>query len=292
MSRSVKIVFATCAAAPDYQESDRLAAEILGSKGGAQGYDVAPAPWNGPMTPFREGDLTVIRSTWDYWKSAAAFDDWLAALDPARTINPPSLMRWNLNKRYLLELREKGAPTPDLRVVAPSAEALQAAIRDLGLASAVVKPVVSAGGDGLVILGRDDHDTATETVAGWDCDFIVQPLIPEIRTSGETSLIFFDGAFSHAVNKTPRDGTVLCQAEHGGRIALIDPDQELAALGARILSMLPEKPLYARVDLILGDSGPLLMEVEAIEPELFLTSAPGSAERFAQAIAKRVDGYC
>ena len=282
---SKKIVFATCRTQPDFQPGDAILAETLRTRG----HQVAPAPWNGPQAVFAGADAIILRSTWDYHRTPEDFADWLSGFAADRRMfNPASLARWNMSKRYLLELAEKGAVMPPLRRTEPSAESIAAAMEELGLDQAVVKPEYGATGSGLSLVTREDEaDLAAAAVKLGGAGF-VQALIPEIRTAGETSFIFIAGEFAHAVTKRPKSGEILCQSDHGGSVELTEPTAAQIDAARRILAMIPANPLYARADAVLADGAMQLMEVELIEPELFFTYAPGSADRFAAALLERL----
>lgn len=277
------VVFATCRSMPDYQPDDAPIAAALE----ARGCTVRPAPWNGPFEPFAQADLVVVRSTWDYFEHAAAFDEWLQRLKTCSgtVCNAPSLMLWNSNKKYLLDLAERGAPLPPTRLVQPDPEALATAMDSLSLQEAVVKPVVGAGASGLTILRRDDADSLRAGADALGCEGLLQPLIPEIRTLGETSVTFFDGMFSHAVVKRPASDSILVQAEHGGRTEAVTLSEEQLAAARAMLQLLPEPAVFARIDMVMAEPSPILMEVEVIEPELFVVHADGAADRLAERLA-------
>jgi len=277
-----RIVFATCRSLPEFQPDDVPIAEALQ----ARDCEVVPAPWNGPFEPFAEADVVVVRSTWDYFEQANEFVAWLKALESVRgtVINSPALMAWNSNKTYLLDLQKRGAPLPPTRLVQPNAESIVAAMRELDLSEAIVKPVVGAGASGLSILRADDEASITRAVERLEYDGLVQPLIPEIRTLGETSATFFDGEFSHAVVKRPKRDSILVQAEHGGNTSAVTLTDEQLATARSVLGLLPEPPRIARVDMVLTDTAALLMEVEVIEPELFVLHDPKAPGRCADLI--------
>lgn len=280
-----KVVFATCNALPGLTKSDALVAAAL-ERRGAQ---VRPAPWNGPQAPFAEADLIVVRSTWDYTDDDKAFEQWLERLSTYPVvINSPSLMRWNMTKSYLLELAQKGAPLPPTVSAKPDVASIATAMDALGLEEAVVKPQIGAGADGLSIVRKDDPNGAAKAAAKLGGDGLIQPLLPEIRDIGETSIMFVDGEFSHAVIKTPKTGDIRVQEEHGGRTERIDPPAWAIEACVRILGLLPEPAFYARVDAVILDETLKLMEVELIEPELFFNYAPDAADRFADALMKRI----
>ncbi|MEO1135136.1 MAG: hypothetical protein AAFW68_00830 [Pseudomonadota bacterium] len=284
-----RIVFATCLAQPQLQESDAVLACALEARGSA----VRAAPWNGDQDPFRDGDAVIIRSTWDYQESPDRFADWLETLGArAHVYNPPALMRWNMSKRYLLTLAECGAAMPATRLVEPTSESVAAAMDAMGLDEAVVKPEFGATASGLSVVRRGDWPGLGAAAAKLAMPGLIQPLMSEISSVGETSLVFLDGAFSHAVIKRPAAGDIRCQAEFGGRCERVGPPPAVVAQARRILEMLPTEPLYARIDGLILDERLQLMEVELIEPELFFTYCPeaemGAADRFAAAILNRL----
>ncbi|WP_133162253.1 ATP-grasp domain-containing protein [Hyphococcus luteus] len=280
------IVFATCAAEPALQESDRVLAAALG----ARGFAVAAAPWNGPQDAFVAADAVVIRSTWDYQKTPDAFADWLARLEGRPNVfNPPAMMRANMSKRYLLDLAGKGAPLPPTMAVEPDPDAIAAAMDALGLAEAVVKPEFGATASGLSVVRREDAAGLAAAAAKMAMPGLVQALVPEITTAGETSFIFAGRAFTHAVTKRPKSGDIRCQADHGGAAALADPPDWAVAEAHRLLAMVSGDPLYARIDAVTLDGEMRLMEVELIEPELFFTYSPDAAARLAGALLERLN---
>ncbi|MEM9495461.1 MAG: hypothetical protein AAGA09_05620 [Pseudomonadota bacterium] len=281
-----QIVFATCNAAPDLQPGDRLVAAAL-ERGGVR---VVGAPWNGDPAAFRDADLVVVRSTWDYHEDADGFRAWIGDLASGgvRLLNSARLLRWNISKSYLLDLATAGAPLPPTLPVEPTATSIAAAMKKIGVEDLVVKPLIGATASGLSRVRAGDEAAIEAAAVFLGGAGIVQPLIREVETEGETSFIFFDGVFSHAVVKHPKTGDIRVQEEHGGRADAISPPAGAVAEMRSILDLLPELPVYARIDAILLDAGAQLMEVEVIEPELFFTKAPAGADRFADALRKRL----
>ncbi len=286
------IVFATCARMPAPTQSDAILAAALEARGAR----VEAAPWSGPQAPFERADMTVVRSTWDYAEQPEAFAAWLDGLDRARgegrpVVNAPGLMRWNMDKRYLLDLAAHGAALPPTLSAAPEAAAIADALTGLGVERAIVKPRIGAGARGLsMVEARDPSSLARAAGALKGGQALVQAFMPEIETRGETSMIFVDGAFSHAVVKRPKAGDIRVQEDHGGRAGPVDPPAFAVEAAGRLLDRLPEPAVYARIDGVVLDGGFQLMEVELIEPELFFTYFPssGAAARFADALMTRL----
>ena len=266
-------------------ESASVAAELA-----ALGVDSEFVPWTDPGVLGSGADLALIRSTWDYTTRLAEFLSFLTAL-PMPVVNAVDVVRWNCHKGYLTELAAAGAPVVPTVLVRGGTAALSAVggapgLPDFGSAEVIVKPASSAGARGV---GRfaSSSDAAIahlqELLAVGDV--LVQPFQPDVA-GGERSLIFLGGSFSHAVRKTPAAGDFRVQEQYGGVIVPhVASAAELDAAGAALAAVPGGSAslLYARVDLIGPATSPLIMEVELIEPELFLPHAPGSAAALAKA---------
>lgn len=251
--------------------------------------------WSSDAVRWQEFDAIVIRSCWDYHLRIALFHAWLAYLDSIAVPvwNSTDVVRWNSNKRYLLDLARQGIYTiPTELVCDGTSSAIEGAAESRAWPAFVVKPAVSASGHEthsfqapLSALDRSIIDRVTSLG-----DVLVQPFAPEVRCDGELSLIFFEGAYSHATLKRAAPGEFRVQAEHGGSDGPVVPNDAVVRQAACALSTLPEAPLYARVDGILRDGAFLLMELELIEPTLYLENDPRAAVRLGAAIAKRLPG--
>lgn len=265
------IVLATCRAQPTLTPSDWLLAEALR----ARGAHVRAAPWD----DIEDGDVVVLRSTWDYHRRVGEFRAWLEAIaQRSRLINPLETVLWNLDKRYLRELERKGIAMPAARWFEPGEQPyLSDVLKANGWERAVLKPRISATAHGThlirpgVLLMGNDWAPALATGG------LIQEFVPEIQQSGEISLVYLGGAFSHAVRKVTAGGEFRVQAEFGGRTETVDADAALVAFGGRVLEAASVPWVYARVDVVEAAGGPLLMELELIEPELFLRDAAGGA---------------
>jgi glutathione synthase/RimK-type ligase-like ATP-grasp enzyme len=198
-------------------------------------------------------------------------------------LNPVALLRWNSDKSYLAELAERGIATvPTIAVDALTDADLAAARARFDATELVIKPPVSAGADGTFRLGPNDAVPAA--VAGRR--MLIQPFQHSIVGQGELSLMIFNGDFSHAVMKRAKPGDFRVQPSLGGSEIQVEAPPEAIALACRALAAAPTPAAYARVDMIADASGAWqIMELELIEPALFLHRAPGSAKRFGTAIA-------
>jgi len=283
------IVVATCAERPDLTRDDRLLAEALERRGAtstAQPWD-APVDWGG-------FSAVVLRSTWDYHLRIDAFRTWLDRLDGLglSVINPTRLVRWNAHKSYLRDLRDRGVPVlPTLWLREGDPRSLLEILEGAGWKHAVVKPAVSASAHGTwrTSLSRAGRDQATFDAQLAEGDVLVQELASEVTSEGEWSLVFFGEAWSHAVLKRPALGDFRVQEELGGTPQARRPPARLVEQAAQIVSSLPMTPSYARVDGIVRDGRFLLMELELIEPALYLGTSERAADRFADALLGSLD---
>lgn len=268
--------------------------------------DVAPAlsragaeadvvSWHDPVSALDAYDHVVIRTPWDYFDYPTKFQSFVDALDDvdAKVHNPPSVMRWNTHKRYLVELAPHAPVIETHLVKAGETFDLSAAMEARGWSDgAIQKPAIGGGAKNTFVRQRGCAPlVATE-------DTLVQPFWPQIGEAGELSLIFLGGAYSHTVQKIPQAGDFRVQSEHGGRVVpLSSPPGDAAEAAATVLRAAEEicggaasgenaaqALTYARVDGIITDDGFRLMELEVIEPELFLEWSEGAADRFARAI--------
>jgi hypothetical protein len=258
----------------------------------AGGAEVHFPVWDDPGVDWRRFGAVLIRGTWDYPHKVAAFRAWLDALEAAgvRLFNPLPTVRWNLHKGYLRELAARGVPVIPTRWLAEgSAEALQAVLREEGWSEAVVKPALDGGGwrAARVRAGEPGLEgrLAPQFAAG---ELLVQPFLPQIQTEGEWSLLFFDGVYSHAIQKRTSGDEFRVQAQFGGTFAPAEPPAALVAEAERALQAAPGPvPLYGRVDGVRIEGRLQLMELELIEPLLYFGADPRSAERCARALLAR-----
>ncbi len=274
--------------APDYYEKwqpafARKAAALAGA-----GLAVEQRVWGDPgdLSGF---DLILPLFAWGYQRDVAR---WYALLDRLEAealpvVNPVPVLRWNSDKAYLGELAAGGvAVVPTVEVAALDAAALAGARMTLGADELVVKPAISGGADGthrIAVGGDIPADALGERR-------LVQPLMPGILADGEFSLFFFAGRFSHAIVKRPAAGDFRVQEQFGGRETAWDASDEAQALAAAALSAAPAAPVYARVDMV-GDAAGVLhiMELELIEPSLFLHFAEDKGAAFGFAVAGAIN---
>lgn len=273
----MRVALVTCHKYPGLTESDRVLAQSLAYAGA----EPVAADWRDPRVEWATFDVAVLRSTWDYHLHSVEFSAWVAATASRTTLlNPAPLVRWNMNKRYLEDLAARDIPTLPFIVVEPGAAAPMSESGRRGWSDIVIKPLIGASAWQIARAQTDrlEHVLTPELRRG---GYLMQPFAAEINR-GEHSLVFIDGAFSHAVLKSPRGDDFRTQPELGGSQTVVTPDSALLASASAVLEALPERPVYARIDGIVRDGRFMLMEAELIEPELYFHLVPEAAKTFAR----------
>lgn len=282
-----RIAIATCARHDRDKVDDRLLAEAFA----ARMVDPPPCVWDGEQPDWSDFDACLIRSTWDYHDKHEEFLAWTREVAAeTRLWNPPELVAWNSNKTYLRQLGEAGVRiVPTVWVERGSAVELEEVLAGRDWEEAVVKPVVDLGAHNLRRARRGEGSAALEAVLRRG-DAMVQPFLPSVEARGELSLIYIAGELTHAVRKRPAPGDFRVQSIWGGTANRDEPTQNEVELAELTLAQLDEPPLYARVDLVEGPTGePCLIELELIEPNLYLKEHPPAAEALADAALLRID---
>lgn len=261
---------------------ERLAAPLR-----AKGLSVASRPWTDRVEKG-QARLVMPSLAWGYHGRQ---DEWFGFLDRleregVRVANPVSVMRWNSTKTYLVELAAKGAPVvPTHAHDLLTREHVRDAFDAFGVDELVVKPQVSAGSHETIRVKRHGGSLA----GGPSGPALIQPFLPAVGEEGELSLFYFDGQFSHAVTKVAVAGDFRVQPQFGGQVSEIAPEPEALRAAEMVLEAAGEVLTYARVDLIRGlEHTPQLMELEVIEPDLFLEHAHDKGEAFAAAVARAI----
>lgn len=273
---------------PHGAESERLMLPHLA----AANIETEIVDWRLFGSDFTKFDLIVLRSCWDYHLRAAEFIGWLQQVaHTTPVLNSVNTVLWNHNKFYLREVEALGieiAPT----VFVSHAKALdteQATVRSWQ--KIVVKPAISASAHNTRLMDGATFSKESKPVQRMQGQpFLVQQFIPEIQKQGEISFVYIDGRFSHAALKMPAAGDFRVQQEHGGSAKLFHPSLALLDQTNRIAAAVPQvrDSLYCRIDAVARNGKLVLMELELIEPELFLGLSEGAAERFAEAIIRRL----
>lgn len=297
----IHVALATFAPMPRGADWDRPLVHALEAAGARVEYAV----WDDAAVDWTGFDLVQIRSVYDYSRRRDEFVAWARSVGD-RLHNAPAIVEWNSDKHYLGELAAAGLPTIPTTYVEPGAPPppLDGDI--------VVKPAISAGGRDSGRFGPGSHADAEELIRSIGASgrtAMIQPFQPSVESAGEAALVYFDGELSHTLRKgavLPPDGVAPQLEPFPGMTAaatMFDPDLVRAApaaadeieLGSAVIAHLAEHfggvpPLYARVDLVRGsdDDRPLIMEIELIEPNFYFEEAPGSADRLAAAVLRRI----
>ena len=281
---------------PEFADDEQVVAAL-----DRRGVAAERIPWDDPETDWQAFDAVVLRSPWDYARRRDEFVAWAAAVGP-RLHNSPEVVRWNSDKRYLRDLAEAGIPVMETTYVGPGDPLPE--LRD----EVVVKPNVSAGGRDTGRFSSGAHDEAEaliDLIRASGRTAMVQPFEESVESAGETAIVCLNGEPSHALRKRAilrpdevapvrDDGVGAAEVMYDPALVTADRASEAELdLAQRIVAHVSERfaytPLYARVDMLARDgSEPVLLELEAIEPNLYLDQVAGGADRVAAAITARI----
>ena len=258
----------------------------------ALNWEVEKVSWRARDTDWGRFSIVILRSPWDYPTDAPRFLALLEEIEKSGTPlqNPLELVRWNLHKSYLARLGESGVHiVPTRWLDQPRQQDIQAQFLEFGTDTLVIKPSIGANAEHAHVLRADE---IAQVWPGLQPVFehrqaMLQPFRPAIQSEGEYSLMFIDGLLSHTIRKKPREGDFRSQEEHGADILLVEPESLLVKRAAEAVSALSARPLYGRADMIRNPDGDFeVMELELVEPSLYLRMDPGAPERLARAIVR------
>jgi hypothetical protein len=281
------VALVTCAQFPNLTDDEQVLVRAL------LALEIEPvaAVWDDPAFDWSRASVSVIRSTWDYHLRYEEFLAWVDRVSTLTTLwNPPEAVRWNTRKTYLRDLEERGIPIiPTEWLDAGFMVDLDALLGERGWDTAVLKPVVSLDAHNTRIVERSalysgDGSRRHEAL---ERDMMLQPYITSVETTGERSLIYFDGRFSHSIRKP----SVFEEEPFPGEreYLRVEAAEDELILAERALEAAGFETLYARVDMVRDESDQArLMELELVEPSLFFTEVPEGAERMAEAILRRL----
>ncbi|MEJ5050979.1 hypothetical protein WH221_14205 [Chryseobacterium culicis] len=252
-----------------------------------KGLDIVPSIWNDSKVDWSIFDVAVIKSPWDYHNHLKEFLNWLDHLKQSgvKVLNPVEIIQWNSDKHYLKDISLKGLPVIPAEYLEKGSVLERGFFDHFNTEKLVVKPCVSAGAQNTITVNRDhfnERSAEIETLLK-EQDYMVQPFVDEIK-NGEWSFLFFNGKYSHCSLKTPKQGDFRVQHYHGGSISYPTPDPLHIEQAGSYLKSLPQVTLYARVDGVLINNSFHLMELELIEPYLFLNGNPDLLENYYEAL--------
>jgi glutathione synthase/RimK-type ligase-like ATP-grasp enzyme len=282
--RAAEVALVTCAD-ERYQEPEvHVAADALR----AAGVSADVVSWDEDRD-WGAYELVVVRTPWDYFDRVTQFLDWAARVERETSlVNPADVLRWNSHKGYLAEFTAKSVPTVPTRLVPGPSTDVADQIREVPWEEIVVKPAVDGGARHAWRGLRDDPSLSrvAERLTEHG-DVVVQPFVPAI-VDGERSLVFLGGRFSHAVRKVPKTGDYRSQRHLGGREVDHEPDSAELQVALAAMAAAPGRLTYARVDLVDWEGAPVLIELEVIEPDLFLRDVPERVDRFVEVIREEL----
>lgn len=279
-----RIAFATCAALPALTDQEQKVIHQLALKG----IKAIPTIWDDAQVDWTKFEAIIIRTIWDYYEKPESFLAWLAELknQSVKVFNPISVIEWNLHKFYLKDIAQQGFPIiPTYFLEKKQFWNLQSLFTHFQTEMLIIKPAISAGAFHTYKISLEEKGNYEQKIRDLNqqYDLLVQPFLPEIQIQGEWSLLFFNGKYSHAVLKTPQSGDFRVQEEHGGASTFYEPTPETLKLAQSLVNTYAADLLFARVDGVEIQGRFHLMELELIEPELFIHSEE-LARRFAEAV--------
>ncbi|PWN07299.1 ATP-grasp domain-containing protein [Rhodohalobacter mucosus] len=272
-------------------KEDQLLQEALKERG----ITSVRVDWADPEVDWESFKCVVFRTTWDYFERFREFTLWLNRVEKlTRLCNDISLIRWNMDKHYLKDLENRGIPVVDsLMIEKESTLDLRSLLEESGWTEGVIKPCVSGAARHTYRVNRESAAEIEKFIRPLLSgeSFILQPFLPEIMTTGEDTLMVIGGEVTHAVRKVAKEGDFRVQDDHGGTVHEYKPLQEQVQLAVKAMDACNPEPVYGRVDMVRNLEGEwVVMELELIEPELWMRTHPEAAEVFAEALSKFMEG--
>jgi len=274
---------------PNIIHDDQLLQEALERRG----ISSVRVDWARPDVDWSKFRCAVFRTIWDYFERADEFGAWLGRVEGQTTLcNSPDVVRWNMDKHYLADLEARGVPIVATRYIERgSRTTLRDQLEESGWVEAIVKPCISGAARHTYRVNaasaRELEPVVKELLATES--LMLQPFIEDIVRVGEDTLMVIDGRYTHAVRKVPKSGDFRVQQDHGGTVHDYTPTPEQIELAERAMAARKPTLAYGRVDMVRDNEGRMaVMELEVIEPELWLRHHPPAAEAFAEAIARNL----
>lgn len=276
-------------AASNVVDEDELLENLLQE----MGLDFTFEVWSDLSVDWKQYDLLLIKSPWDYFDHYPEFLNWCQKIQNLgiRTLNAMETIIWNSDKWYLKTIQEKGFPiVPTHFLHKGEGVDLGQAFEDFATEQLILKPTVSGGAKNTLKLHKDDWKNQEDKIRTLlsEEDFMIQPFVEEVATTGEYSYIFFNGKFSHAVLKSPKKGEFRVQHFFGGEIHVISPTPTQLDYLQQLVHEFAKDTLYGRVDGVWIEGVFYLMELELIEPYLFLFTDKKALANYRQALSDRI----
>ncbi len=252
------------------------------------GWSVEEVSWRNRDVDWNQYEVIVIRSPWDYQQNPDAFLDVLEDIEQSTAVleNSLELVNWNIDKRYLRDLENKGIEiVPSLWREHFDPDEWPNFFEKLKSNEIIIKPTISAGADDTFRIRESEKEEYSSKLSSIFSDrpFMVQPFMDNIISEGEFSVFFFGDTYSHTILKTPKAKDFRVQEEHGGRLKTVDPEERLLQSARKLLDVITPLPLYSRMDYVRTENNTFaVMELELIEPSLYFNMDPESPQRFAE----------
>lgn len=277
---------------PDLDPDDCLFKDELVKRG----HKVTACIWDDESVDWSKFDISIMRSAWDYHLKKEQFYAWMDKVaTQSKLLNPPALMKWSSHKSYLKELGEANLPVVETLWVEKGGQA-NGLFDKLQWQKTIVKPAVGLSTFGVkkIVInengspskaGIKEAEEHANELAKTE-DVMIQPFLASVDDYGERALIFLNGEYSHTIRKTSFQH--LAPGGQAGETS-VATDAEEVAVAKQVVGYLSQRPLYARVDLVRDSAGkPLVLELELVEPSLFLSFHPPAAVGFADALERVV----
>lgn len=279
-----KVALVTYSKQPKLFDGDNLLVDPFKK----HGFSAKVIPWDKKNILWEDFDLIILRSCWDYHLRTKEFLNWLEYLESrkAKLWNPVSIIRWNMNKKYLIDLEKEGFPIiPTVLVEKESIKDIQKIVSDNKWEEIIVKPTIGNSAYNTHKLRLNDLESELPQLTKMlqNNELIIQPFMEKINQEGEYSFIFFNKQYSHTVLKKPKENEFRSQREFGGKELKMESNQQLISQAKRILNKINSPILYARIDGLDIDGQLKFMELELIEPYLFFEKDEAAAEKFVEA---------
>ncbi len=270
-------------------QEDDLVKKALEKKG----LKVIRTYWDNPNFDFSTAKIVLFRTIWDYFQRFEEFSKWLdETQDKTTFINSPELIRWNIDKNYLQDLKNKGINIPETLFIKKGDKRKLADLQEFAKWEKIVlKPAVSGAGRHtykLTLENIEEHEAIYKKLIDKE-DMLFQEYQENITEKGEIAFIVFNGKFSHAILKKSKKGEFKVQDYFGGTVHNYTPTNEEIIFAEKVVSVCEPKPLYARVDVMQDKNNkPIIGEIELIEPELWFRLHPEAADLLAEAIFQKL----
>ena len=255
------------------------------------GLKVHCAAWDDTECDWSQTRAVVFRTIWDYFERYEEFSAWLEIVKTkTQLVNSYDLIQWNIDKHYLKDLQDKGvAIVPTEYVDTGSYRSIAEVCLERDWQDVVIKPAIAGGAfhtHKVLEFERADYEEVFENLVA-ERDMLIQPFVPTISSRGEASLMVFNGEFTHAILKKPKQGDYRVQDDWGGTVHPYSPTQEEITFAEDCFKACSTMPAYGRADILWGENGDILLgELEIVEPELWIRNDPASARQFAQGVLK------